>query len=155
MNKIAQKGWKPFVLKVVIIAMSICYVFGPSHNEVNKLLHVLTHQLEMTDHVIAQSTTIHSNNEVHEAHALNTSEDGHEHKILKVLERILRATDSNQNQERSNILKLKIDKHLRSKADYKQNFFTLSIPIKHLFLFTEQKILKGYKQNATEPPQFL
>ena len=117
MNKNAQKGLKPFVIKIAILVMSICYVFGPSHTEVNKLLHVITHQLEMPDNVISHSTVSNLDYEVHETHALNKSEEVHNHNLLQLLDSILKASGSEQNHDNSKILTLKIDKHLTNKDD--------------------------------------
>ena len=155
MNKNAQKGLKPFVFKVVIIAMSICYVFGPSHNEVNKFLHVLTHQLEMPDNIITHSITMHSDYKVHGTHSSNKSEEVHNHKLLEFLDTLFKASDSEKNKENSKIISFKIDKHLTTKYSYKNQQLTSSIPVEHLFLFTKQKIQKGFRSGVIEPPQLV
>jgi hypothetical protein len=153
MNKNAQKGLKPFVLKVVVIAMSICYVFGPSHNELNKLLHILVHQLEMPDSVLTHSIQTNSDYEVHENHSFNVSEEVHDHKLLQVLSNILKASNSDRNQEKSIILNLKIDKHLTTDYSYHNQLLTPTLPDKHLFSFTKQKIQKGFQRGILVPPQ--
>ena len=155
MNKNAQKGLKPFVIKIAILVMSICYVFGPSHNEVNKLLHVLTHQLEMPENVISHSTTYHSVYKAHEIHALNKSKEVHDHSILQLIDSILKASDSKKNQEDSTFLSLKIDKHLTTKISYQNQQLTSSIIVKHLFSFTKQKIQKGFRRGIIEPPELI
>jgi len=153
MNNNAQKGWKPFVLKIAIIGMSICYVFGSSHSEVNKLLHVILHQLEMPNNVMSHTTTMHSNYKMHVTHSLNKPERDHNHKLLRFLDTVLKASDSKKNQENSNVLSIKIDKHLTARNSYKYYESTVSIPVQHVFLFTEQKLQKGFGKDTIEPPQ--
>jgi len=45
MNNIVLQDLKSFAIKAIIILMSILYILGPIHIEVNKLLHSIVHAI--------------------------------------------------------------------------------------------------------------
>jgi len=154
MNKSAQQGCKPIVLKIAIVAMSLCYVFGPLHQELNSFLHAVTHQLEMPQDIL-QHDNSRSSDFQKQAYTTHISDSGHDHKFLQLLDSLLKASDSEKNQEDSIRASVKTLKYI--KPNIFKNHKTTILPFlaKHIFLFKKQKIKKGFQTGIIEPPQMV
>ncbi|WP_298553765.1 hypothetical protein [uncultured Algibacter sp.] len=136
------------------MALSICYAFGPSHNEINKLLHILTHQLEMPDTVLVHSNL--NDLEHDDVHFFKNEQKGlHNHKVLEILDNILEASNSESDSENSELVNQKIDKHIRVKKRLKKQVLFLSLQIEQTFLFNPRKIQEGFIKKTIEPPQMV
>ncbi|MBC3759105.1 hypothetical protein H7U19_11855 [Hyunsoonleella sp. SJ7] len=153
MNSTAQKGLKPFAIKIVAIAMSMCYVFGPSHSEVNKVLHILVHQLEMPENVMSHTSAERTNHAGHTNHKLKNDE-AHQHTFLETIQKILKASDTDNDKDEPKIVFQKIDKHIRTNLTYKRQSFFSAQHIRHQFFVKLQHIRNGYPDGKFQPPQF-
>lgn len=144
---------KLYAINIAVIVMSICYVFGPSHNEINKFFHLLTHQLEMPDNLIKHSTTLHSNHKEHVTHQVNKSIEVHNHKLLQFFNNIFKASNTDNDSDNSEIVHKKIDKHLSNKQYFKTRVEHSNFKFQENFAFIKQKVQKGFNQRIIEPPQ--
>lgn len=156
MNNNTQKGFKPFIFKFVVIAMSMCYVLGPLHKDISNLLHIVSHQLEMENSGVAHASLEHTNHD--QLHHFNSvSENHHSHKILDVLNHILEAsnTETNTDNDTENHEKLikKIDKHTRIARNFKtQNSFPY-FKLQQKDIFKIEKIHSGFINGIIQPPR--
>ncbi|WP_298345530.1 hypothetical protein [uncultured Algibacter sp.] len=155
MNRNVKKGWEPFVIKIMAIAMSICYVFGPSHKEVNNALHYLLHQFEKPKTVLVHSKLNDAKHENHYTYFLKNKEEKHQHTLLEVLNEILKVCDVDDSPENQNITFKKIDKHLRSKQSLKNKNLVLGLYIKHRFPHLNEHIHQGFLKTNLQPPQLI
>jgi hypothetical protein len=151
MNSNTVIGFKPFIIKIAAIAMSICYVFGPSHHQVNQFLHSVIHQLEMPDMVISHNQA--DNLKHHIGHDFShVKEDSHDHKILNIIDNVLEASNTENDSKNSEIASVKIDKHIRIYEIIKsQNDLSYKL-LKKEFKSTKEKILKGFTRESIDPP---
>ncbi len=151
MNRNAQKGLKPFVLKATIVVMVMCYIFGPLHKEINNVLHVVYHQIELPNStVISDSNSLKFNDDGETHHYMQNKK--HHHNFLEFFNKIIEASNSDNNSENSTIVKLKIDKHIRTKKKVKVLEF-YSYKSKHISSRMIKCTLNGYSFKVFQPPK--
>lgn len=154
MNADASKGWKPFIVKVAIIIMSLLYVLGPVHREVKHLLHSITHVLEMPDQVLSHKdeTTAILGINAHKSKYHIKKDSSHHHKLITFIEEILKS--SGQSKSESSPIKVKVDKHIQNyNSEAIDNTTTLSHNTRNIFYEKEKRICKGYLNGTLDPPK--
>lgn len=152
MNSKTQKGFKPFIIKIVVIAMGICYAFGPSHHQIYKVLHLLTHQLEMPETVLVHSKEGHLEHRVHGSHHISVEhKNNHQHGFLEFIDKILMASNAEHDPDNANIKPYKIDKHILTQEYSKQQDIWL-IAVKHVFSIIQNNTQRGFLTNVFQPP---
>lgn len=152
-----SKGLKPFISKVLIICMSVLYIFSPVHVEVNMLLHEIVHGLKMPDYVLShKKVSRHYSNtiKIHESDQHQRITGHHNHEIIELVEKILESVNQGSNTSDSQIISHKIDKHINNRQydDQKKNVIVL-LEMTNCFSETKKRIHKGYLQNFREPPR--
>ncbi len=151
MNSTSQKGLKPLLLKVIAIAMSLCYVLGPSHRELNKVLHVFVHQLEMPETVLSHANDYSSNHVDHGD--FNRDNNSHKHGILDALTKIIEASTNDHDSNHSKTITLKIDKHLKNRHLKWVQYVVTYQKVQHKFIFAPQNIHSVFLDVQLQPPQ--
>ena len=151
MNNKSRKGWESFVIKVMVISMSICYVFGPSHNEIDKMLHFIVHQLDQPESLLTHSNL---DDKHHVDHNLKVNNKEHQHTVLDTLSKILKVCGLDDEPDNEKIVLRKIDKHLRTKKIYNNRDLFFESHIKDKFLFLNKNIHQGFLKSKLQPPQF-
>ena len=134
--------------------MSVLYVFGPVHIEVNKLLHTISHGLEMSDFILDHQNTsgIHTNTHKSETH--KNIVVYHDHKVITLLDKILEGADQNNDNSDIQTIIFKIDKHITHYTSNPEESFTISSLEKiQPFLEQKKKVCKGYLQGLSPPPK--
>lgn len=157
MDATVSNNIKPVINKVIIIIMSLIYVFGPAHVEVNKLLHVLSHSLEIPDNILS-----HKNNtktfleiNIHKSEHHKNKTKQHKHEVITFLDKILEGSDQNNIPSKVPVVTRKIDKHL---SNYEFEFIDDSLmllPLDKRLHFSRNKndVCKGYLTDSGEPPK--
>ncbi|MFV9550874.1 hypothetical protein [Algibacter sp. PT7-4] len=145
------KQLKSLFLNVVVITMSVCYVFGPNYKVVNKLLHSLSHQINIQENL---NSTTFSKVHHHHHHSKNVSEINHNHEFLEILNEVLEASSTKNNPETPEILEFKIDKHIKTREDYLTRHLFWFSTYKKVFFAPYQKVSKGFLKEIIKPPQF-
>ncbi len=152
-----SKGLKPFIIKTIIICMSVIYVFGPVHVEVNKFLHTITHGLEMPDYMISHKDISNDDFnilEIHESDEHKSVVTHHDHEFIELVEKILEGADQGNDSSDSKVISHKIDKHINLyEYDDSDEIIVWSLDIRHQFSEKEKRICKGFLQGLREPPQ--
>lgn len=152
MNNNNRKGWESFVIKIMVISMSICYVLGPSHNEIDKMLHFIVHQLEQPESLLTHSKL---EDKYHIEHSFKSNNKEHQHIVLDMLSEIIKICGLDDEPDNKKIVFQKIDKHLRTKKiDNKRDLFFES-HIKHKFSFLKENIHQGFLKSKLQPPQLI
>lgn len=155
MNSNTRKGWESFVIKIMVVAMSVCYILGPSHNEINKALHFLVHQIEKPQTVINHKK---NNDSQHINHIVNHSEKQakeHHHTLLNTIKKILNGFGADNETSHKKITFNKIDKHIKTKKPFKLGSVFLVLPVKHKYLFITQNIHQGFLESKLQPPRLI
>lgn len=154
MNSKTQKGLRPFVLKIAVVVMGVCYTLGPSHNEIFKLLHILSHQLEMPGTVLSHSESgghhHHNHNNVSAKHKNN-----HQHGFLEFINKVLMASSAEHNADNTNIKSYKIDKHIITQEYDKVQQAMWSLAVKHVFSKIKNNTLEGFLNSVFQPPKVI
>ena len=153
MSRNIKNGWEPFVLQIMVVTMSICYVFGSSHKEVNKALHYLLHQLEKPATILVHTKVNETEHKNHSAYVLQNQEKNHQHTLLEALNEILKVCGLDDSSENKNVTLKKIDKHLRFKQSHKKKNLVFGLYIKHRFLYPKELIHQGFLETNLQPPQ--
>ncbi len=131
--------------------MVMCYILGPFHNQINEMLHFLSHELEMPDTIISHSdNSVDSHNEGGH-YALTQTK--HDHGFLEFLNKFLEVSDTESDNENPNTIKQKIDKHIRIKKKMSR-FYSLTFESKSVWFFIQECMLEGYIFKVFQPPQY-
>lgn len=152
MNSNSKKGLKPFVLKIIAVAMSFCYLLGPSHQEVKTLLHAVTHNLEMPENIIGHTsllkeTTIHTN------HDIVNVKRAHHHSLIDAISFAMESFDNEKGTKTPRMPIKKIDKHVRSYKDFKQKIASITVIIEQEFEVVIKQTQNGFLNFLDQPPQ--
>ncbi|XMO85994.1 hypothetical protein AAFN75_14485 [Algibacter sp. AS12] len=143
-----------FFIKIAVIAMSLCYVFGPSHYVVSQLLHTISHSIEASTLFSGH----HSHEHHHDHHHIRTGHavtETHSHEILEVIDSVLESSNSESDSKKSEIVTFKLDKHLETNKYYQIQNLDWSLKGQSAFNFNKQKVRKGYINGLIEPPQYV
>ncbi len=152
MNSITQKGLKPIIFRVLVIVMSLLYALGPSHKEINKLLHIIAHQLEMPENVITHSSNLFESTTLHHI-SYNEKREAHNHSFLNFLDKILEGTNSSNSKKNTDVEFRKIDKHVRVFTVFKRQLQIFSLINKQNLAFIVRQAEKGFPIDIIVPPQ--
>ena len=134
--------------------MSILYVFGPVHIEIHKLLHTISHGLEMPDFILGHQTTSGSHTNIHKSETHKNIAVYHDHKVITLVDKILEGSDQNNDNSDIQTIIFKIDKHITHYTDNPEESFTiLSLETIQPFLEQNKKVCKGYLQGFKKPPK--
>lgn len=133
--------------------ISMCYILGPLHNEVGKILHTILHQIEIPENIISHSDDAFTHNEYSKDHILYY-ENEHNHTFLDFLNRVLKTSDNENNTDNSVIVNFKIDKHIRNKEKLENRIVFISTLRNKIFKFQNKSIQKGFLYTILQPPQF-
>ena len=149
MNMNVSKGSKLVTSKLIIILMSLLYVFSPMHEEVNELLHAIVHTLEMPETILTHSKKSDTKS-IHKSIEHKSSIDVHDHEIIDFVDRIL--TGAKNESPEFPIVPKKIDKHIVVKVDFEKNKTLLFKP-KQRFIEKEKIVCEGHSSGFKEPPK--
>lgn len=154
MKTTVSKGLKPFVFHLIIVAMSVLYVFGPVHVEVNKLLHSISHGLEMPDYILDHQNTSGSHTNIHKSETHENIAVYHDHKVITLLDKILEGADQNSDDSDIQTIIFKIDKHITHYTGNPEEASNiLALEVTQPFLEQKKKVCKGYLQGFRKPPK--
>ncbi|WP_203257037.1 hypothetical protein [Hyunsoonleella ulvae] len=149
-----SKGFKPFILRVLVVLLSASYLLGPLHKEVGVFLHEVTHLLEIPDYIVSHSDIDRKRSEkIHSDHEVLTSKDIHSHQLLNLLNDLLEDIDTEKNSEDSIVLALKIDKHTQYQKKYKRPLVLLPLEQNKIIVFITKQTRLGYLNSPLQPPQ--
>lgn len=159
MGNYSYKILKSFFIKVTVIVMSLCYVFGPSHQMVSKLLHTLSHSIETSNLFTEYAKHEHKHHDHHHDHHHHHTQleavekHTHSHKVLDVIDIVLEGSNSKNDSKNAERVSFKIDKHIEVKKNFKIQILDWSIKKESIYIFNIQKVHKGYLYGLIVPPQ--
>lgn len=154
MNNARQKGLKPFVIRVLAVAMSLYYLLAPMHNELSKVLHIVAHQLEMPDNLLEHSNSKYFNYLSHDSHEIiMVSKEPHHHPFLDLINTIVEATNMDNDAEHSNLPSYKIDKHIKTIENLKKPNSIICIEVQHEFPNAIKHFKSNFLHRDLKPPQ--
>lgn len=144
-----------FFIKIAGIAMSLCYVFGPSHYVVSQFLHAMSHSIEASNIFSGHDSHEHHHHEHQHIQTEHAVTETHSHEILEVIDSVLESSNSENDSKKSEIVTFKLDKHLETNKDYQIQNLDWSLKGQSAFNFNKQKVRKGYINGLIEPPQYV
>ena len=145
------KGLKPLLVKRVAMLIGICYLLNPLHNQLNDVLHVISHGIEMPDNIIEHDSPVLSDHHLHDQREHVSSIENHEHPLMKTVDLIF-GTSSDHDGSKENIPgQVKIDKHLTCSSYPRISFFFRQV--EHVFLNPFKKIKEGHLKIKENPPR--
>lgn len=145
------KGLKPQFIKHLALLMSLCYLLNPLQNQINTILHGISHGLEAPSSLLSHKVGSKTSSEVHENHSHDDRNIEHEHPIVDLIDSIFEASNQNDDSDHSQLIEIKWDKHINTFHFTSIIKFEIKI-VKGYFPLTE-KLKKGYSKRLEEPPQ--
>ena len=142
------KGLKPLLIQRIAMFMAICYLLNPLHQQITLVLHEISHSLEIPDYVMSHNTNSHHE---YETHDYSMDEIEHDHNLIDLLASVLEASNDKDDSENSNVVKVKIDKHISKFQIDLQNHF--SDKSQHSFSIIQENMKPGYLGKMEKPPQ--
>ncbi len=151
MNNKVSKNTKPIILKAVVVAMTICCIFGPFRSEIHKVLHTIVHSLETPDYVLSHSSTS-SKDKVHIVHEHKKEEANHNHDFIKLVAKVFEVTEQENSANEPMLVFYMLDKHLKIHETTPKEKIIIPV-INPIFSVTQKKICKGYLKDINKPPE--
>lgn len=113
-----MKTTKRYIIKFVAVIISTIYVISPIHNEVKKVLHSISHSLEMFDITMSHHYKKHQAIRYKKA----TTSTEHRHQIIDALDFLFGGNTTKKDSKEPYNLVDKLDKHISSSNDIKTKF---------------------------------
>lgn len=145
------KGLKPILIKRLAMFIGVCYLLNPLHDQLNDVLHVISHGIEIPDYIIEHPSPEVSEHHFDDHHQHKALSENHEHLLIKTIDFIFATSNDHEGSNEKVPGQLKIDKHITSFSYQQMPFFLHKI--KHLFLNPFLKIKEGYKKAKENPPR--
>lgn len=145
------KGLKPQFIKSMALIMGVCYLMNPLQNQIRNLLHTLSHELSQPASVLSHQQTTTENQKIHSNHDHDERSFDHEHKVLDLVNSIFEASDTDNDSDESQLVKVKYDKHISTHV--------LEMPLPWIFKLNKDvprknhSLITIYLKKSKEPPR--
>lgn len=133
--------------------MSICYLMNPLQQQINLVLHELSHGLELPDYVLAHKTDPNAIIETHIDHSHYDDTFTHKHNLIDFINTIFQASNENNNSDDSQLTKTKWDKHISTYGLKLLPIFER--PMAKNFCTPKPLLQQGHFERLGRPPQNL
>lgn len=143
------KYFKPLMIRVLAVFMSVCYVLTPLHQQINTVLHSISHFLEVPVDVMSHNQIEFFEGHQHVNHY--SFKVDHEHNLIDFLHSIFKASDNEDRSQESLATKLKIDKHFISSDCLIKRSLLMSS--KNSFFDLVRPCIDGYSWELYAPPR--
>ncbi len=141
---------KSTVTRNMAFVISLCYVLGPIQLKLGDFFHLISHELRAPKNILQHSFEAHPTQESDEATAKYDETVVHRHEILEILAIVFNGEISKDPVNKSDQLKLKVDKHFCSvRYTIPQKFSSIS---PYIFSKKALKIQRGYPDIPLKPP---
>lgn len=146
------KGLKTLSLKWVALLIGVCYLTNPLHQQINTVLHTLSHSLEIPDYIISHDSVVglEYTNHGHNEHVIDKTQ--HDHAVLDFINIVFKTSKEKDGSDETLLSETKLDKHICTYQFQLMNCVEIKIP--QSFFSTKNKSLKGYFKNPEEPPKY-
>ncbi len=145
------KGLKPLLIKRLAMLIGICYLLNPLHDQLNDVLHAISHGIEMPNNIIEHNSAVLSNDHHHDQHLHEALSENHEHVVLTTIDLFFGTSDDHEGSNENIPVQLKIDKHITSSTYQRLPYFFLQV--EHVFLNPFKRIKEGHKRKKENPPR--
>jgi len=141
---------RPELIKYIALVIALCYVLNPLHQQIGTAFHVVSHALEMPDTVLGHDS-FSDNENTHYDHEHVTEASNHEHKLIKIIDSIFEASNTNESSKDTLLADFKFDKHITT--DYWGQ--SVILPVRHSqnFKSIENSLKLGHSTILEEPPR--
>jgi len=145
-----------FIMKSIVLVISMCYLLGPIREEISSILHLILHTIEMPDQVLT-----HDDFQIEEKYREHTSyehkpiQKTHNHKTLSFIKELISTiNDDSFSNDEVPLEKLTHYKHINDEhIGYDDVVYNLWIVNKTDYPSEYQKTKKGYDLTPKEPPR--
>ncbi len=146
-----SNGLKPHLIKQMAMLMSICYLMNPLQQQINSLLHSLSHELEIPNYVLSHDSNANIVLTKHYHFENQDTASEHHHALIDFVDSIFEAYHENHNSDNSQLTDAKWDKHITT------NGLELPKKIKSNwdigFNYAKKNQEDGHFTKLVEPPQ--
>lgn len=155
MSTTILKETKTIIHKAIIVSMSVLYIVGPFHKEVNELFHTISHSFDKPQHVLSHKTNEHYfiKNAESKNHNHQPSIVYHEHTLISFLSKVLEQSQDSNAPAKTPLSIHKIDKHISNNYTKEKDEPLVEILAKrHNYIDVDGCICKGYVRGHKKPP---
>lgn len=154
MDIIIPKYLKRVIVKLVIIMMSFLYALAPAYKEINELLHIAVHTLEMPNEIISHQKKI--DNKHHKNKHQKKTAFKHNHNVLNLVSTLLEKVNKDKEVPHKKGVVYKVDKHtgIQKNITYKKQPLAY-VKKNKKFISKNKRLCKGFLKNIEKPPKNL
>lgn len=135
--------------------MSVLYVVGPFHKEVNELFHAISHSFDKPQHILSHKIDEHYfiKNAESKNHNQQSSVVHHKHTLISFLSKVLEHSQDSKTPAKTPLSVHKIDKHISNNYTKEKDEPLVEIPDKrNNYIDVDGSICKGYARGHKKPP---
>ncbi|WP_034045175.1 hypothetical protein [Wocania ichthyoenteri] len=136
---------KIHIIKFTAIVISVMYVLMPIHKEAKRVLHSISHFIEMPNAILS-----HNQNENLDYKVKTPTITYHEHKILDILDVFAEVNNDTEDSNKPSLVDSKIDKHFHS-SKYKEQKLITSKSLAVIDSYTEKVKALFYRKIKVPP----
>ena len=145
------KGLKQILIKRLALLIGICYLLHPLNDQLNHVLHAISHGIEMPDNIIEHKSIVVPDDHLHDQHLHEALSENHEHVVLTTIALLFGTSDDHEGSNENIPGQLKIDKHIASSSYQRLPYFFLQV--EHVFLNPFKRTREGHKRTKENPPR--
>lgn len=139
------------MVRSMALLMCICYLMVPLQDPILKLLHEVSHGLELPTYVFSHKTSNHGASPMHRDHSHETLGNPHEHKLLLIVDGIFGALNKNKEKDTSLLTKVEFQKHITSEVVVIPRKWYMEVTTRSGFFNTTLLIV--YQLEPDKPPK--
>lgn len=146
------KGFKPKLIKQIVLLVGICYLLNPLQNQIISVLHSISHGIEMPQNLLSHSDQNDELNILHYDHNHDNRLSQHNHQFLDLVDSVFEASHEDGDSKKNQISKVKVQKHLTSS--------NIELPLKYNNKLTKEyfslssQLKEGYPKKLEFPPNY-
>ncbi len=144
------KGFKPNLIKQIVLLVGICYLINPLQNQITSVLHSISHGIEMPQTLLSHDENNDQLNNLHKHHNHDNSKSEHDHQFIDLVDSVFEASNEEGNSEEIPVNKVKVKKHITS--------VSINLPLKYDFKVSKEyftfvsRLKEGYPKKLEFPP---
>ncbi len=141
------KGCKPKFIKQIVMLVCICYLLSPLQNQIVRVLHSISHSIEMPQALLSND---HDSTGIHNQHNHSTTLFEHNHKLINLVNSVFEASNDHKDHEETILNKVKVKKHINSSS--------IQLPLNYKYTIIKEyfapiyRLREGFPKTIEFPP---
>ncbi|MDO6518256.1 hypothetical protein [Zobellia uliginosa] len=142
----SAKVLKSELVKYAALIIALCYIINPLHQQIQTVLHEVSHILTIPDNVISHASVTEKH---HRAHQHSGQGTPHQHELIDVFSALFHASHEEGHPDEELHTDFKFDKHLGTDSD---DYDIIVFTAPRIACFYFDSFLESSYYNAIEEP---